>query len=200
MVFPIFYFGPISYFREILKAKDLEFEVHENFPKQTFRNRCYIQGANSKLRLAIPIRHEGSRQIKDIRVSTETNWKSEHFKSIVSAYKSSPFFDYYQDELQEIYNLKTEFLLDFNLKTLEFVRSKLKLDFDILKTETYKEIPQDLDFRNSFHSKKEPLRTEFPEYMQVFTEKLGFMPDLSILDLLCNEGPNSTTYLKQLAD
>lgn len=197
MVFPVFYFGPISYFSEIIKAENVKFEVHENFVKQTYRNRCYIQGANGKLRLAIPINHDGSRKMKDLRVSTVSNWKKEHFKSITSAYKSSPFFDYYEDEIAQIYHQKIDFLLDFNLKTMEFIHSKLKLDLKFNQTESYETISEEHDFRNKFNSKKEPDGI-FPEYMQVFTEKLGFMPDLSILDLLCNEGPNATTYLKEL--
>lgn len=197
MVFPVFYFGPISYFSEIIKAEDVKFEVHENFVKQTYRNRCYIQGANGKLRLAIPMNHDGSRKMKDLRVSTESNWKKEHFKSIVSAYKSSPFFDYYEDEIAQIYHQKIDFLLDFNLKTMEFIHSKLKLELKFNQTESYELVSEEYDFRNKFNSKKEP-EGIFPEYMQVFTEKLGFMPDLSILDLLCNEGPNATTYLKEL--
>lgn len=197
MVFPVFYFGPISYFSEIIKAENVKFEVHENFVKQTYRNRCYIQGANGKLRLAIPMNHDGSRKIKDLRVSKESNWKKEHFKSIVSAYKSSPFFDYYEDEIAQIYHQKIDFLLDFNLKTMEFIHSKLKLDLKFNQTESYEKVSEKHDFRNKFNSKKEPDGI-FPEYMQVFTEKLGFMPDLSILDLLCNEGPNATTYLKEL--
>lgn len=197
MVFPVFYFGPISYFSEIIKGMNVKFEVHENFIKQTYRNRCYIQGANGKLRLAIPMNHDGSRKMKDLRVSTVSNWKKEHFKSITSAYKSSPFFDYYEDEIAQIYHQKIDFLLDFNLKTMEFIYSKLKLDLKFNQTESYEKVSEKHDFRNKFNSKKEPDGI-FPEYMQVFTEKLGFMPDLSILDLLCNEGPNATTYLKEL--
>ena len=197
MVFPVFYFGPISYFSEIIKAENVIFEVHENFVKQTYRNRCYIQGANGKLRLAIPMHHDGSRKMKDLRVSTDSNWKKEHFKSLVSAYKSSPFFDYYEDEIAQLYNQKIDFLLDFNLKTMEFIHSKLKLDVKFTQTDSYESVLAEHDFRNKFNSKKEP-EGVFPEYMQVFHEKLGFMPDLSILDLLCNEGPNATTYLKEL--
>lgn len=200
MVFPVFYFGPISYFQEILKAENLKFEIQESFPKQTYRNRCFIQGANGKLRLAIPIRHDGSRQIKDLRVSSDTEWQKEHFKSIVSAYKSSPFFDYYEEELKSIYDTKSEFLLEFNLRTLEFIKSKLKLNFDIQFTENYEDIPLELDFRKKFNSKIVPTKSDFREYVQVFNEKLGFMPDLSILDLLCNEGPNATTYLREVVD
>ena len=197
MVFPVFYFGPISYFNELIKAECVKFEIHENFVKQTYRNRCYIQAANGKLRLAIPTNHSGSRKMKDLRVSTESNWKKEHFKSLVSAYKSSPFFDYYEEEIAHIYEQKIDFLLDFNLKTIEFVLSKLKVDVTFNLTESYEPVSAEFDFRNKFNAKKEP-ENLFPEYIQVFNEKHGFMPDLSILDLICNEGPHATTYLKEL--
>src|SRR5690606_37677725 len=106
---------------------DFRFEINENFRKQTFRNRCYIQGANGKLRLAIPIEHDGSRQMKDIKMSDESNWRKEHYKSLVSAYKSSPYFEFYEDDLAPIYQKNEKFLVDFNISTFEFVVRKLKL-------------------------------------------------------------------------
>lgn len=197
MIFPAFYFGPISYFGKLIQSESFELEANENFPKQTYRNRCFIQGANGKLRLAIPTVHDGSRAMKDIKTSNEYNWQKEHFKSLVSAYKSSPYFEFYEDDLAPIFESKPKFLLDFNLKTIEFIQSKLKLDLNYKLTETYQSIPKELDFRLQFNSKIEP-QGNFPEYMQVFDEKLGFLPDLSILDLLCNEGPKATTYLQNL--
>lgn len=197
MIFPVFYFGPISYFGKLIQADDYEFEIHENFPKQTYRNRCYIQGANGKLRLAIPTKHNGKRAMKDIEVSYDSNWQKEHFKSLVSAYQSSPYFEYYEDAIAKIYEKKEKFLLDINFKTLDFINSKLNLELNLKTTEAYQNYDKNSDLRNSFDAKSEP-QTPMPEYMQVFEEKLGFMPDLSIIDLLCNEGPKSTTYLKQI--
>ncbi len=198
MIFPAFYFGPISYFAALIRTEKFRIEVHENFPKQTYRNRCYIQGANGKLRLAIPTQHDGTRKIKDLKVSGEFNWQKEHFKSLVSAYKSSPYFEYYEDDLLPILERKEEFLLDLNLKTIDFISTKLKLDFKLELTETYEIISEELDFRNQFNAKEEP-NGNFPEYFQVFDEKFDFMPDLSILDLLFNEGPKSKDYLLNLA-
>lgn len=199
MIFPLFYFGPISYFSKLADSSNFRFEINENFRKQTYRNRCYIQGANGKLRLAIPIEHDGSRQMKDIRMSDESNWRKEHFKSLVSAYKSSPYFEFYEDDLAPIYQKNEKFLADFNISTLEFVFGKLKLDLKISLTEIFIEKPNEKDFRNYFNSKKEPNPKDFPEYTQVFGERFKFMPDLSILDLLFNEGPAATTYLKTIA-
>jgi len=197
MIFPAFYFGPVSYFAELIHAENLKLEAYEHFPKQTYRNRCYIQGANGKLRLAIPTKHNGARAIKDIQISDDYNWQKEHFKSLVSAYKSSPYFEFYEDDLAPVFEQKEKFLLDLNLKTLAFINSKLKLDLKFDLTEKHELVDEDLDFRNRFNAKTEPTGNH-PEYMQVFGEKFGFMPDLSILDLLCNEGPKSSTYLDEL--
>ncbi len=128
MIFPAFYFGPISYFAELIRAENYRLEAYEHFPKQTYRNRCYIQGANGKLRLAIPTQHNGARVLKEILVSDDYNWQKEHFKSLVSAYKSSPYFEYYEDDLASVFESKEKYLLDLNLKTIEFISSKLKLD------------------------------------------------------------------------
>lgn len=198
MIFPIFYFGPISYFAQMVQTKEFELEAYEHFPKQTYRNRCYIQGANGKLRLAIPIKHDGSRTMKDIQIADDFNWQKEHLKSLISAYKSSPYFEYYEDDLNPIFEKKEKFLLDLNLKTIDFIQSKLKLDFQFKLSETYKDYPTEKDFRDHFNAKSEPDSSLFPTYMQVFDEKFDFMPDLSILDLLCNEGPKSATYLHNL--
>lgn len=197
MIFPAFYFGPVSYFAELIHAENLKLEAYEHFPKQTYRNRCYIQGANGKLRLAIPTKHNGARAIKDIQISDDYNWQKEHFKSLVSAYKSSPYFEFYEDDLAPVFEQKEKFLLDLNLKTLAFINSKLKLDLKFDLTEKHELVDEDLDFRNRFNAKTDPAGNH-PEYMQVFGEKFGFMPDLSILDLLCNEGPKSSTYLDEL--
>ncbi len=197
MIFPAFYFGPISYFAELFRAKNYKLEAHENFPKQTYRNRCYIQGANGKLRLAIPTKHNGARILKDIQVSDDYNWQKEHYKSLVSAYKSSPYFEFYEDDLLPIFESNEKYLLDLNLKTIEFIASKLKLDLKFDLTESYETVSEELDFRNRFNAKEEP-SGNFPEYFQVFDEKFEFMPDLSILDLLFNEGPKSKDYLVNL--
>lgn len=199
MIFPAFYFGPISYFAELLKTGEFRFEAYEHFPKQTYRNRCYIQGANGKLRLAIPTQHNGARVMKDIQVSDDYNWQKEHYKSLVSAYKSSPYFEFYEDDLLPIFEKKEKFLLDLNLKTIELIASKLKLEIELNLTDKYELAEESIDFRNRFNAKTEPVGN-FPEYFQVFDEKFDFMPDLSILDLLCNEGPKSATYLQELSN
>ena len=198
-IFPLFYFGPVSYYSELIHQQDFVFEINENFRKQTYRNRCYIQGANSKLRLAIPIEHDGSRKMRDIKISDSENWRKEHLKSLISAYKSSPYFEFYEDDLIPVFEKSEQFLIDFNLKTNEFINQKLKLNINIELTDSYSEKTAGTDYRNQFNSKEIPNPELFPVYTQVFSERFDFMPDLSILDLLFNEGPKSVEYLKSLA-
>lgn len=197
MIFPIFYFGPVSYFAQLVKSENYKFEIHENFPKQTYRNRCNIQGANGKLRLGVPTIHNGSRKMKDLEISYDHPWQKEHLKSLFSAYRSSPYFEYYEDEIVPIFEKKEKYLFDLNLKTIEFINSKLKLELNLNTTESYEIIDENLDFRSKFSPKFEP-QIQLPPYMQVFDDKFDFIPDLSILDLLCNEGPKSLTYLKEI--
>lgn len=198
MIFPLFYFGPVSYFSEVFAQKDYRFEVFENFKKQTYRNRCYIQGANGKLRLAIPIEHDGGRVMKDIRISDAENWRKEHLKSLISAYKSSPFFEFYEDDLTPLFEKKEKFLIDFNIQTISFLAQKLKFEVDFQLTTAYNEKTEGKDFRNEFNSKQEPDAGLFPKYIQVFDDRFGFMPDLSVLDLLFNLGPGAADYLMKL--
>lgn len=200
MIFPLFYFGPVSYYAQLSRQEDVSFEIFENFRKQTYRNRCYIQGANGKLRLAIPIEHDGCRLMKDIKMSDEANWRKEHLKSFISAYKSSPYFEFYEDDLTPLFEKKEKFLVDFNLATFDFVKAKLKFETAYKLTAEYIERPKVADLRTAFNSKQEPDSELFPVYMQVFDDKFGFMPDLSVLDLLFNLGPAAATYLNNLAE
>src|SRR5690606_35591286 len=109
------------------------------------------------------------------------------------------YFEFYEDDLVPIYEQREKFLIDLNLRIVEFINSKLKLDLKLNLTEKYDMIDETSDFRNQFNAKEKPTNN-FPEYFQVFDEKFEFMPDLSILDLLCNEGPKSTTYLQKLSE
>jgi len=195
--FAAFYFGPIDYYAEMVKSQSLNIEVCENFQKQTYRNRMNILGANGKLMLNIPTLHDGTRIFKDLQPSYEYDWQKEHIKSLKSAYQSSPYFEYYEDDIIPILEKKEKFLLDLNLKTIEFINQKLNLDLEIKKTESYQIIDKEFDFRNQFSAKK-PAQYELTEYAQVFDDKFEFVSDLSILDLLFSEGPSAVVYLKNL--
>ncbi|SFD58092.1 WbqC-like protein family protein [Algibacter lectus] len=192
------YFPSIAHFIAIANTDELIFETDDNFLKQTYRNRAYVYGANGKLTLNIPVIHsqKNRQKYRDVKIFNEEKWQSLHWKSLLSAYRTSPFFEYYEDELQPLFEMKTDFILDFNLKCFETITECLQLDVHTSKTEIYQETPTDTnDFRFLVHAKKEQPQN-FESYTQVFSNKHGFIPNLSILDLLFNEGPNALNYLE----
>ncbi|WP_159018303.1 WbqC family protein [Algibacter sp. L3A6] len=192
------YFPSIAHFIAIANTDELIFETDDNFLKQTYRNRAYVYGANGKLTLNIPVIHsqKNRQKYRDVKIFNEEKWQSLHWKSLLSAYRTSPFFEYYEDELQPLFEMKTDFILDFNLKCFETITECLQLDVNTSKTEIYQENPTDTnDFRFLVHAKKEQPQN-FESYTQVFSNKHGFIPNLSILDLLFNEGPNALNYLE----
>ena len=132
---PVFYLPPVSWFARFIAQEDITLEQYENFPKQTYRNRANIYGANGKLSLIIPIKHTGDRLMKDIQISYAENWQKLHWKSIKTAYQSSPYFEYYEDKLQSIFETREPSLLKFNLRALEVLQRILKTDKGFLLTD-----------------------------------------------------------------
>ena len=183
-------------------------EACENYQKQSYRNRCHIYAADGVQALNFPVVHEGGTHklpISEIKVDYSTPWLQQHQRAIVSAYKTSAYFEYYQDELFAIMDSRPEKLFDLNLSILKFFVEKTGLKTDIRLTEEYSRVPavegcQDL--REVIHPKRKDtvlhdLGLEKP-YFQAFALKYGFKSDLSIMDLLFNEGPDSILYLKRL--
>ena len=201
----IAYFPPIQYFTKIIFCPEIFIEKFENFSKQSYRNRCEIYGANGLQTMVIPVKKNSGRKavITDIEIDYDTNWQKLHFKSIESAYKSSPFYEFYIDDIIPFYQEKEIFLFDLNYKTICFVLKALELKRKIKFTSEYFfEIPDNLiDCRNIIHpkeSKKKKDKYFDPvSYNQVFINKYGFIPNLSIIDLLFNEGPNSEENLRK---
>lgn len=195
---PLFYLPPISWFSLFLDTDStIVLEQHENFPKQTFRNRANIYGANGKLSLIIPTSHHGSRIINQVQISQREKWQALHWKSIKTAYQSSPYFEFYEDQLQTIFSYKTDFLWEFNLNALRTIQEILKVEKTFELSDKYVKNPEMKDYRDYFSPKKE---TPFlmPDYFQSFSDKYGFLEDLSIIDLLCIKGPESLSYLKSI--
>lgn len=198
ILLPIFYLPPISWFAAFLdQENEITFEKFENFPKQTFRNRANIYGANGTLSLIIPISHNGKRAYRETEISYREDWQKLHWKSIKTAYQSSPYFEYYEDKLSKIFSNQEKNLMDFNLKTLEIILNILKAEKEFSFTEEYFREPKETDLREHF-SAKNPSDHTPEEYYQTFSDKHGFIKDLSIIDLLCNKGPESATYLKNI--
>ncbi|MBJ6366963.1 WbqC family protein [Snuella sedimenti] len=192
------YFPNIAHFVAMVKANHIQFEVEDNFLKQTYRNRTYIYGANGKLALHIPVIHtqKNRQKYKDVKIFNAENWQVTHWKSLLSAYRTSPFFEYYEDELFPLFNCKMDYILDFNLKCFEVICECLQLELNTSKSQTFnKSVENCEDFRYLVNAKKEQQQS-FDAYTQVFDNKHGFIPNLSILDLLFNEGPNALNYLE----
>lgn len=201
MNYPVFaahYLPPIPYFQLLAQlGNSFEIEQHEHFPKQTFRSRCTIYGANGALNLVVPVK-KGKivhTKMKDVRISYEEDWQRLHWMSLQSAYRSSAYFEFYEDDFAPFYEKKYEYLLDFNVAQLDFLTKILKMPTSHVKTEKYVESYGDLDFRENIHPKKPFPVHRHPEYYQVFEDKHGFLPNLSIVDLIFNKGPQSMEIL-----
>lgn len=194
------YFPNLEYCSKLIEHSEIWIEQHEHFIKQTYRNRTVILAANGPVSLIIPVvKGRGPKiAMKDLRISYDEDWQRNHWKTISSAYNSSPFLEYYMDDLEQFFSKKYDFLLDLNMGILEVICDLLEISPSITKTEEFELIaPQCLNFREKI-SPKENSGDSFRsiEYTQVFSDKLGFAPNLSILDLLFNTGPQAWSLLK----
>lgn len=213
------YFPPIEYLAAI--ANECRFnpgmtevepavvyiEACEHYVKQSWRNRCRFYAADGAQTLNFPVRHEDfGKPISQMRIDWKTDWLTRHERAIISAYRTSPYFEYYQDELLAILNSRPELMLDFNTQILKFFLRKTGIPADIRFTSEWEAVTIEghkvTDLREAIHPKRpnsilKDLGLEIP-YWQVFSPKHGFIPGLSIMDLLFNEGPDSICYLKEL--
>lgn len=199
------YFPTIAHFSAISKAKTVSFETADNFQKQTYRNRMFIYGANGKLLLNIPTKHNkesNKRGYQETEIENIEDWQKQHWKSIVSAYKSSPFFEYYEDEIKDLFFTPQTSLYKLNVAIIKIICECIELDINIKYTDEFiKEYnPEDcIDLRTLANAKKN-MSPQFENYTQVFGNKYGYLNNLSILDLLFNEGPNTLNYLESQAN
>ena len=214
------YFGPIQWYQKLNRYDECLIERHESFIKQTYRNRMLIPTTNGPLALTIPTNHNTSLAMKDIRISDHANWRHVHWNALLSAYGESPFFEYYQDDIRPFYEKKYEFLFDFNMEITEKmielldIRPKISITNEYflseerkVKSEEFnsftnhkvesKEVQNIVDFREAIRPKKPLPDAEFESkrYYQVYEQKFGFQPNMSILDLLFNEGNEAIFYL-----
>lgn len=193
------YFPSISHFVAMVQSDSIIFEMEDNFQKQTNRNRTYIYSPNGIQLLNIPIKHSNlsHQKTKDIKIEQEFDWQKQHFKSLEAAYRSSPFFEYFEDDLLPVFQKKHTFLMDLNFEALEITAKCLRMKFEFdTTTEYFHEIenPEITDFRYLVNGKKD--HSIFEPYTQVFDDKHGFLNNLSVLDLLFNEGKFAMDYLK----
>jgi len=197
------YLPPVQYISKFLLAGRVLIEAHENFQKQSYRNRCCICGANGKQCLVIPVlkHHNEKMPISEVEIDYGKPWQQVHLKSIRSAYSTSPFYEFYADEFNALFHRKVRLLADWNRELLEYVLRILHIETDVNITDRYEKEPEGIvDLRQAVHPKA---RLQKPDgwftpvpYAQVFGERHGFIPGLSIIDLLFNEGPQARSILK----
>ena len=197
------YFPPVYQYAQMLSEKKVLFEVQDYYQKQTYRNRMYIHSANGKQMLSVQVKHthsDGKQLYKDVLVSNDFDWQKMHWRSLETAYRTSPYFEFYEDDLYPLFHQKEKYLIDLNIKSIEKISEMLDVDFQYDKTNEFKsEYPDMQDFRTLVNAKKSNLSPEiFPKYTQMFDVRNGFLPNLSVLDLLFMEGPNAVTYLENL--
>ena len=194
------YFSPISQYAQIIKSDTIFFEMEDNFQKQSYRNRCYIYNSNGKQLLNIQLKEKKGtsslrKKTKDMLVDNNSHWQEHHLKSLQTAYRASPFYEFYEDDLLAIFNKKYTFLQDVNIDTYLFVTDALQISQQYSKTKEYEIITDKNDYRILADIKKQPKKSR-DKYIQMFDNKHGYIDNLSILDLLFMEGPNAISYLK----
>ncbi|WP_423149318.1 WbqC family protein [Rubrolithibacter danxiaensis] len=197
-ILPLFYLPPIEYFNVLIKNRsNFLIEQFEHFPKQTYRNRAIIQSTNGKLNLIVPV-IKGSKvhtKVRDVKISHDFNWQRLHWMSLQTSYRSSAFFEFYEDAFAPFFEKKWDFIFDYNMEILQLLLKLLKIDSQYQLTDVYEgSYPGWEDYRESIHPKINSSYTAKP-YFQVFEEKNSFMPNLSIVDLLFNQGPQSTHFI-----
>lgn len=172
--------------------------MEDNFQKQSNRNRMYIYSPNGIQLLNVPVKKSNQRyqKYKEVKIENDFDWQKNHWKSIEAAYRSSPYFEYFEDDFIPLFEKKHNFILDLNFELFDIVNEALGVDLSFEKTtEYFHESAIEHDFRSLVNGKKDNFKNE--EYIQVFREKEGFIPNLSILDLLFNEGRHAVDYLKK---
>ena len=190
------YFGPISCWKQIINSTIL-WDVHQNYIKQTYRNRTFIHSANGLQKLTVPVKHSKIKfSMLEAKIDNTIAWQKNHWRSIQSAYSSSPFFEFYKDSLEKIYLKKYTDLTKFNFDIINLIFEWIEIEIKSELSKGYNiRYENSLDLRKNIKNKRYT-SSENIRYRQVFSNKNGFLNDLSIMDLIFNEGPNSISYLK----
>ncbi len=197
------YFGPVQWYQKLAGSDTVYLEQHDHFIKQTYRNRCVIATTQGPQALTVPVESpQGLRidktELKDVRISDHGAWRHLHWQALQSAYGESPFFEFYADDLRPFFEKRWDFLFDFNLAITRKMCELLDIEPHIELTEAYMPCPEDaVDYRDAIRPKHPLPDASFTPrpYYQVYQQKFGFLPNLSILDLLFNEGNEAVLYL-----
>lgn len=193
------YFPNIFSFKTIINSTNILFEVNDHYVKQTLRNRTSIHAANGKLNLSVPVKFSSTKKekYKDIKICYDSNWQKIHLKSIESAYKNSPFYDFFEDYFINFYNKKEKFLVDLNFSSIRLIFEILEKELNCNFTNEYLEKYVDLtDYRTLLTNKNFNEKVDFKNYTQVFQEKNGFIENLSSIDLIFNKGLDFEDFIK----
>ena len=197
------YLAPVEYYAHLMAAGEAWVEVHDHYMKQTYRNRCIIAGLNGRIDLTVPTVKPDTLKCatKDIRISDHGNWRHMHLYALESAYGHTPYYEFYRDDFVPFYERKWDYLVDFNEALQEMVCGLIGLEVKVSRTEEYLPEVEGLDLREVIHPKRDyaclDASFQVVPYYQVFQERLGFLPNLSVVDLLFNLGPESLILLKQ---
>jgi hypothetical protein len=192
------YFGPVQWYQKLYRSDEAIIEACENFQKQTYRNRCIIATTQGVQALTIPVTRGNDSTIRDVRISDHGNWRHLHWNALQSAYGESPFFEYYQDDIRPFFEKRWDFLFDFNEEIRLKVCELIDIEPTVTLTSEYSDSSDTArDYRSAINPKHPVTDPDFmpKKYYQVYLQKHGFLPNLSILDLLFNMGPESIFYL-----
>ncbi|MDP1622582.1 MAG: WbqC family protein [Bacteroidales bacterium] len=201
VLLPTAYLPSVNYMAEAIKADEIVIEAFETYTKQTCRNHCTIFGPNGKQKLTIPvIKVNGNHTLtKDVLISAHQPWQKIHWRSIETAYNNSPFFLYYQDQIAHLYHKKFRHLLDMNTEILFIILKILNASQPVRFTQIFEKHPDyEIDLRTILGVKLSGKQTKYPGYTQVFETSHGFIPGLSILDVIFNLGPEASLYLASI--
>ncbi len=200
-IFSSYYMAPIEFYYYLTQYENIIIDIHEHFVKQTYRSRSYIMGPNGVQNLSIPLKHVKRRKnLKEAQISYAENWQKIHWKSIEAGYRRSPYFEFYEDHFYPFYHQEQKYLYDFNEAIHHKIVELIGLNYNKSNSEEYISNTEGMDdYRNSFNPKSASTHLQFPEYLQVFNDRNPFTPNMSIIDLLFNEGPNSLNYLKTIS-
>jgi len=197
------YFPSVNFFRISSEFSNIVFEQYETYQKMSFRNRCQIAGGEGIINLNIPLEggRDQKRLMKDVRIADAQPWQAQHWKTIVSCYSRSPWFEFYRDDLEVLYKTRYEKLMDFNRACFDWVVRRLRLPITVSLTESYSTsyaAEEGVDMRGRFSPRNRAISDEESpvRYRQVFEERTGFIPGLSILDLLFCEGKEAIRYIR----
>ena len=193
------YFGTVNWYKMLFQYSNIQIEQYENYQKMSFRNRCIIVGSNGLINLSVPLENGRNQKLlmKDVKISYSEKWQEQHWRSIYSCYGNSPFFEYYSESLKQLFSIKPIFLLDLNWQTLEWVSKRIKFGGQLTKTNEYVQelMPPIVDARNLFKTKNYHQPESIVQYHQVFQDRIGFKPNLCILDLMFCTGAAAKSIL-----